>query len=58
METRRLGRDTSPAHPALSFGEVSIEDFKVIYIPISLSLFFFYTNHCSRDAQVQRGSHI
>lgn len=45
METRRLGRDTSPAHPALSFGEVSIEDFKVIYIPISLSLFFFFFLH-------------
>lgn len=42
MEARRLGGDTSPVRPAVSFGNVRIEDFKVIHhfrFSLSLSLF-------------------
>ena len=55
MEIRRLGGNTSPARPAVSFGNIRIEDFKIIHhfhFFLSLS---FYTHHCSRDIQVQRG---
>ena len=40
METSRLGGDASPACPAISLGNVRIEDFKVVHhFHFSLSLF-------------------